>query len=214
MALTNAYLITTKNLDAFFNAIVTAQAPERFTHKFLKDLDFTSTNDRFYVGVLKSLGFIDDSGVPIQRYYDFLDQTQSKRILAIAIREAYEDIFRLNKDAQKFTEDEVKNKLKTLTRGEKSDNVVRLMAHTFKALCEYADWSQSTAEKLQPVVENPSDKQEGQSIPEHPQTEPLAHTARAKVAGLHYNIQIHLPSTRDSSVYDAIFKSLKDHLLP
>ena len=30
---------------------------------------------------------------------------------------------------------------------------------------------------------------------------------------MHYNIQIHLPETRDITVYDAIFKSLKEHLL-
>ena len=31
--------------------------------------------------------------------------------------------------------------------------------------------------------------------------------------GLHYNIQIHLPATKDLEVYNAIFKSLKDHLI-
>jgi len=30
--------------------------------------------------------------------------------------------------------------------------------------------------------------------------------------GLHYNIQIHLPATKDIEVYNAIFKSLKEHL--
>ena len=29
---------------------------------------------------------------------------------------------------------------------------------------------------------------------------------------LHYDIQIHLPETRDEAVYDAIFSSLKKHL--
>jgi len=29
---------------------------------------------------------------------------------------------------------------------------------------------------------------------------------------LHYNIQIHLPESRDQAVYDALFKSLKKHL--
>ena len=31
--------------------------------------------------------------------------------------------------------------------------------------------------------------------------------------GLHYNIQIHLPATKDIEVYNAIFKSIKDHLI-
>ena len=56
-------------------------------------------------------------------------------------KEAYEDLFALRKDAQQLSLDEVKGKLKTLTQGQKSDNIINLMANTFKALCELADWS-------------------------------------------------------------------------
>jgi hypothetical protein len=39
-------------------------------------------------------------------------------------------------------------------------------------------------------------------------------TPRASPAlGLHYNIQIHLPATKDVEVYNAIFKSLRNHLI-
>lgn len=79
MPLTNAYLMTTKNLEAFLNAIRAAKAPERFNNKFLTQLDFTSSNDRLFIGILKGLGFIDESGVPTKRYYAFLDQTESGR---------------------------------------------------------------------------------------------------------------------------------------
>lgn len=33
-----------------------------------------------------------------------------------------------------------------------------------------------------------------------------------QISGLHYNIQIHLPATKDAEVYNAIFKSLREHL--
>jgi hypothetical protein len=33
------------------------------------------------------------------------------------------------------------------------------------------------------------------------------------LGGLVYNIQIHLPESRDQAVYDALFRSLKTHLL-
>jgi acetoin utilization deacetylase AcuC-like enzyme len=36
---------------------------------------------------------------------------------------------------------------------------------------------------------------------------------RISTSGLHYNIQIHLPATKDAEVYNAIFKSLKEHLI-
>lgn len=32
------------------------------------------------------------------------------------------------------------------------------------------------------------------------------------MGGLHYNIPIHLPATKDVEVYNAIFKSLREHL--
>ena len=206
MSLTNTYLVTTRNLEAFLNALQTAQAPERFTNKFLQDLEFSSSNDRLFLGLLKGLGFIDESGAPQQRYFDFLDQTQAKQVLAQAIREAYDDLFRINKDAQTLSEEEVKNKLKTLTRGEKSDKVVGLMAKTFKALCDYADWSKPS--KAPPA---PESKQE--IVAPKEMTKPPVERPQPRAMGLHYDIQIHLPATRDSAVYDAIFRSLKDHLL-
>ena len=79
MALPKAYLTTTKNLSSILNAIKTAQAPEKFNHKFLASLEFSSSNDRLIIGVLKALGLLADDGKPTQRYYDFLDQTQSGR---------------------------------------------------------------------------------------------------------------------------------------
>jgi hypothetical protein len=43
------------NLGEILAAIRNAQAPERFTHKFLSDLGFRSTNDRPIIGMLKAL---------------------------------------------------------------------------------------------------------------------------------------------------------------
>ncbi len=61
MALSNAYLMTSKNLEGIFAAIRNAQAPEKFTIKFLESLGFTATNDRLIIGVLKALGFLDEA---------------------------------------------------------------------------------------------------------------------------------------------------------
>ena len=213
MALTNTYLITTKNLDAFFNAIIAAKAPERFTQKFLQQLEFTSSNDRFFISLLKTLGFIDEAGVPTQRYYDFLDQTQSGMVLAEGIKEAYEDLFAINKKAHQMTIDEVKNKLRTLTQGQKTDNVINLMANTFKSLCEYAEWGKQRkpSEDIESFTEKIEMENQNKSILEVP-----VNNSVKKVPinpQLHYNIQIHLPETRDAAVYDAIFRSLKEHLM-
>lgn len=59
----------------------------------------------------------------------------------MGIEEAYEHLFNLNKNAQNMLNDDVKNKLKALTQGQKSDRVIEQMAMTFRSLCSYADWS-------------------------------------------------------------------------
>jgi chromosome segregation and condensation protein ScpB len=76
---------------------------------------------------LKSLAFVDDSGVPTKRYFEFLDQTRSGAVLAEALRETYSDLFAINTKAQDLSLEEVKNKLRTLTQGQNSDNVLGLM---------------------------------------------------------------------------------------
>jgi len=39
------------------------------------------------------------------------------------------------------------------------------------------------------------------------------HIVRSRAPGLHYNIEIHLPATKDVEVYNAIFKSLREHII-
>ncbi len=215
MALTNSYLVTTKNVDSFFNALTTAQAPDAFTQKFLESLEFKSSNDRLFIGILKALGMIDEaSSAPTERYYKFLDQTESKKVLAEGIKEAYSDLFAVNIKANELTVSDVKNKLRTLTQGKPSDNVLGWMANTFVALCGYADFAVNpkTKENLkQDKVVKVEDVKEKTDI--NPETPTGEEETRLINSELHYNIQIHLPESRDPAVYNAIFRSLKEHLV-
>jgi hypothetical protein len=63
-----------------------------------------------------------------------------------------------------------------------------------------------------PTAETPAPTAEPEStvrpLPdEHPQN-----LGRIRVSGLQYHINIVLPETRDQAVFDAIFKSLREHL--
>jgi len=211
MALPEQYLVTTKNLDGFLNSLLNAQAPTKFTNKFLEQLEFKSTNDRLFIGVLKSLGFIDSNSLPQDRYLKFLDQTQSKQVLAEAIKEAYADLFAVNVKANEMSTNEVKNKLKTLTQGAKSDAVLNWMSNTFASLCNYADFSKHTNKEVVSIKKHDTTYEEIPHLNEQKMTHELVN--KNITTEMHYNIQIHLPETRDISVYDAIFKSLKEHLL-
>lgn len=212
MTVPKAYLTSTKNVPAIFTAIQQAQAPKQFTVSFLNNLGFKGNADRLVVGMLKALGFLEPSGTPTQRYFEFLDQTQSGRILAEGMRDAYADLFELNVNAQNMSRDEVKNKLKTLTQGQFSDDVLGKMASTFVALAAQADFK-----AVEPAQPRDTDEDEGQPEDESDAETPVRERApRIRTRGaldLVYNIEIVLPESREPAVYDALFRSLKAHLL-
>ncbi len=210
MSLPDSYSQKYGSISAYFDALLDAQPPERFSIKFLENLGFTSTNDRLFISILKDLGFLNADGVPQQRYYEFMDRSQSRVVLASAIHEAFSDLFAINTKANELSVDDVKNKLRTLYAGKKTDNVINLIARTFGALCEYADFSQ-------PISVIKAEEQERSQKGDHADQK-VADRAIQTVGGavsldsLQYHINIVLPETRDQAVFDAIFRSLREHL--
>jgi hypothetical protein len=217
MALAESYTLKPNSIPAYFDAILDAKPPERFSVKFLENLGFTSTNDRLFVGILKDLGFLNRDGVPQQRYFDFLDRSQSKAVVAEGIRDAFSDLFAINTKAQDYTVEQAKNKLRTLFAGKKTDLVISNIAKTFRALSDYADFSAPKKEPEKPLAS----KEEGKGKEDtkgKPPTEPPPSVKASQppkeidISALQYQINIVLPETRDQAVYDAIFKSLREHL--
>src|SRR5262245_37335175 len=96
MALPDSYTLKPGSIPDYFEAMLNAQPPARFTQSFLEGLDFKGTNDRLWIGVLKDLGFI---GVPKDRYYQFLDRSQAAKVVASGIRDAYSDLFAVHNQA-------------------------------------------------------------------------------------------------------------------
>ena len=210
MALPTSYMTGNyTKIPQYFETILNAQAPEKFTVKFLKDLGFTSSTDIQFINVLKALGFLEDSGTPTALYYQLFDRAEAKKLIASGIRKSYADIFALNVNAQNMSREELKGKFKTLTSGQKSESTINQMVSTFIGLCQYAEWTESTSPsfstetetqvKVTPVVENEA-------------TVSYCPSQQKSGFDLNYNIHIHLPATRDQAVYDALFASLAKHI--
>lgn len=200
MGLSQRYLPSAKNLKAILDKIIEGAPPERFTLEHLSGIGFPSSNDRAIIPLLKDLGFLSADGIPTQRYLDYRDRSRSKRVLGQALRDAYGDLFVINENLAKKDRDAVIGKFKA-TYGN-SDVVAERQAATFFALLDHADISTSPN---QPTAR----------IPEEPRSEgdqkPNAEFRRS--LRLNYKIEVNLPATRDIEIYNAIFKSMKDHLL-
>jgi hypothetical protein len=192
------YLPSTKNLSAIMQKIVTGTAPAKFNVEHLKGLGFTSSNDRAFIPLLKDLGFLSSDGTPTARYHEYRNTARSRTILGEALREGYQDLFHINATPTKSDRAAIEGKFKSTHNV--SDRVAELQAMTFYALLDLADLSEgmTASKKLH------TGKHEEAPPPPLPKVDHL---------NLRYNIELHLPATKDVEVYNAIFKSLKEHLL-
>lgn len=201
-----SYFVVQSKLKPIMEGIQKAGVPDKFTLAFLNSLGFKSTNDRPIVAVLKSLGFLNQAGAPTQAYRDYKDSAKAKKVMAERVKATYADVFLANESANTLTQDQLKGIFASLSG--KSESVAIKMAGTFKTLCSLSDFS---------LVSNKAESMESESDEEPAATPSIESPGlpknSSKTAEFHYNIQIHLPITRDISVYNAIFKSLKDHLM-
>ena len=210
------YLVAAKNLTLFLEALRHAQAPEKVTVRFIEQLGFKSTNDRLFVPLLKAMKFTDEAGKPTARYHSFLDDSEWKGVLADGVRDAYADIFRINKNANTFSREQLTGKMKSLGEGKLSPAVLKNAVKTFSELAKLADFSTPVSA---PPSATPSEETEEDSAPEaKPQSSPprqrqIGAALPIQSPSLVYRIEIVLPAVRDQAVYDAIFRSAREHLL-
>jgi len=193
------YMISNNKIGPILKKIEQAAKPPKFSHSLLKNLGFSSSNDRAIIPLLRRLGFISEDGTPTEHYDELKDKTKSAYVLGQRIRALYSDLYAINTDIHNASDEEIKGSISRVT-GKDATTVNRYFL-TFKALTGLAKFTSAPIKKKEDVKE------------EQPKPEKLAQQGEINPAGFHYNIQIHLPATTDISVYNAIFKSLKDNLL-
>ena len=208
MGLSSKYTLAHGRIPDLFGKIRDGQAPDQLSTQLLKDWGFTSSNDRAFIPMLKELGFLSSDGKPTQRYHDYRDHSRSKAIMAQAIREAYSDIFLIKEHPVESDKETVQGKFKSFHNV--SENVASLMMKNFYALLKLSDLKATTAK---PMKEEKAKKDTGSETKTETRTPAMELPGGFQSPGLHYNIQIHLPATKDVEVYNAIFKSLREHLL-
>jgi len=220
------YMRSTKNLTKVLDAIQTAACPAVFGLDFLRDIGFTSSNDRGVIGLLKYLGMLDSSGKPTEDYMRFMDETVAKSVLAEQMRVSYHALFVSNKNANAMTAPKLKGWFKTKTGV--GESVAQKMAGTFKVLADYANFSQKTSST------KPTSTEVDLSGVDHDSSNGKNHQAPPKSVddggavvgnmtgrngplsgadvGLIYRIEIHLPDTKSVDTYRAIFRALREEL--
>jgi len=169
------------------------------------------------IPLLKGLGFLSSDGSPTERYRAYLDETRSKTVMGEAVKEAYSDIFVIRSNPSQADKAIIQGKFKSTFN--LSDVVASRAANTFLSLVELSDYEvaeqsegngkdDNLSETDSPNVETP-DPESANSKPNTNVVDPI----KLNKLEMRYNIQIHVPATKDIEVYNSIFKSIREHLI-
>lgn len=207
MATNLPYMVSTGTLPKILNKICDASIPENFNYDFIgTKLGFPGGNQKAFIPWAKKCGFLGEDGVPTQLYKDFRNPQYRGVAMAEALRKGYADLYVRNEYAHDLTKQDF-TKLVTDTTGLAHDNmVVKSIVNSFFNAKEFADFE---AKKNELKEKEPKDDS-SESKKERPST----HIGNKKLdLGISYTINLVLPKTEDPSIYNAIFKSLRENLL-
>lgn len=205
MAESLPYLVSPGTLNTAFQKIRSAATPDRFTHDFLSEtLGMKGGSAAPVIPFLKKTGFLGTDGAPTELYRSFRNPTQSGHAVAQAMRIGYGPLFDMNEQAHLLSDSELRGLTTQATGLESDSRVNQLILGTFKAMKKHASFDA-------PAIAH----QNGQ--PENGRTFTISHHEPLPPSdvgiNLSYTINLNLPPSTDISVFNAIFKALKENLL-
>ncbi len=199
------YMTSTGRLKTALEKIHTAATPERFTQEYLSEtLGMKGVSAYAVIPFLKRVGFLGTDGAPSEIYKEFRNDKKRGSAAATALRKGYSALFEMNEQAQDLNDSDLKGLIVQATGVGKDASIVPKIVGSFKALKVFADFESTPEEdaaKGEPQVEKDGDRERDDSSNG---IEPIR---------LSYTINLNLPATSDITVFNAIFRSLKENLL-
>jgi len=193
----------TNKIDTYFKKIRESGVPDQVKGPWLKKSGWRSGDDYKILEIWKIIGFIDEDNIPTDYWRRYKVPTESKIVLADAMRKGYKVLFDMYEDAWRKDDEAIY----AVFMGQTGESVTKVnqMVTVFKALVELADFEGETLVKID--EEKPSTKESTKEVIEE------KIVSRKIGSTVHINIQLHLPATDDIKIYDKLFESMKKHLL-
>jgi hypothetical protein len=215
MAVKLPYMALPSAIPKILAKIDEAKRPERFTQDYLATmLGFSGGNHQAFLPMLKRMKFLEQDGTPTKLYDQYRNDDTKARALAAGVRNAYSALFDRNEYAHNLTKEKLASLVTEITGLAKDSSVAKLIVTTFWTLKEGAEFETSLDDekpKQEPLVlakESPAP--EANPVRDARRTPELTDAVELKVG---YTINLNLPETTNPDVFNAIFKSLKEHLL-
>ena len=201
------YHVNTANVKKFLDHIQSAGVPTKVTFQYITSVGFKSKNDRAILTVLKFIGFVDNSGVPTAVWRAYRNKSQSTKVLAGALKKAYQTLFDTYPDANRKDNEALRNFFSSHTSV--SENTIVLMVRTFKTMSDMGDFESpvETLPEVEVEVGEPEDEEETGAVVKRKLT------TQTNGMTVNINIQLQIPATDKPDIYDSFFAAMRKHLL-
>lgn len=204
------YLTSAGSLKTALDRIRAAATPERVNGDFIANtLNMKGGTGAAITPYLKKIGFVGSDGTPTDLYKRFRNrETAGKLAAGEAVLYGYKELQQVNEKFYNLNETGLKALILQVTGLAEDSRVPKLIYSTLTSLMSYAEF-----EGPEPVSET-QDLQIN-VVEQIPQFNKQAQVSSEQQVDLRlaYTINLNLPATSDQSVFNAIFRSLKEHLL-
>jgi hypothetical protein len=207
MAENPPYVNAYGNIAKALTKIQEAATPPRFTQDFLATkLGLKGGSPRPVIPFLKKTGFLGSDGVPTDLYKRFRNPSERGRAAFEALKKGFSSLYEINEYIHDASDKDLRGVVVQATGLDADSTAVKSIIGSFKALKEFASADNADEEKAD---------EEGQESAEERAEEgdKDRHVVLKRGLGLSYTINLNLPATSDITVFDGIFKSLKENLL-
>lgn len=203
------YVASPGSIKTALEKIRSAATPERVTKDFVSTvLQIKGGTGGNIPPFLKRIGFVGSDGAPTDLYRRFRNPATGGAAVADAIRLGYKDLLQANEYFYRLSDKELLALIVQVTGVEADNRAATLTLSAIKALKAFANFDavDIAGEGMeQKPVHEPAPK--GVNLPAYP-------SGNGQVGlNLSYTINLNLPATADQAVFNAIFRSLKEHLL-
>jgi hypothetical protein len=201
------YLASPGSIKTALERIRAAATPDRVTTDFVHNkLLIKGGTGRAIIPYLKKIGFVNSDGTPTETYKRFRSVSSGDTAAAEAVRTGYKELGQVNESFYELKDAELLDLIVQVTGVEPKSSAARQTLGTLKFLRAFANFEKGAAPELEHPPELPPE-------PAHETDPKPAKRSPAPGINLGYTINLNLPATSDQAVFNAIFRSLKEHLI-
>ncbi|WP_156373523.1 DUF5343 domain-containing protein [Pseudorhodoferax sp. Leaf267] len=203
------YVTSSSSLKTAFDKIRSAATPPRVTTDFVNTvLQIKGGTGGAITPFLKRVGFAASDGTPTELYRRFRNPLSGGPAMAEAVRFGYTELVKANEYFYRLSDKELFALIVQVTGADAENSAAKMTLACLKVLKSFADFELVEAK---PTIDERAraDEQIRQPIQVQQQR---SQDGRVGL-NLSYTINLNLPATADQAVFNAIFRSLKEHLL-